>query len=55
MEDIIDVLEEGGWVFCVDCRTAILFGDMLEGHQRHRIVKNLYNDIIATEESPAAD
>jgi|Deesub1362B_J571_1020462.scaffolds.fasta_scaffold00003_416 hypothetical protein len=53
--ELWETLETGGWLYCIDCGEVIFFTDELKLHLDHRVRNKLFSDIIATEESPAAD
>jgi hypothetical protein len=53
--DLAKALKENGWLYCVTCRKPVYSIEELRDHVGDILAFQVYNDEVASEESPSGD
>jgi hypothetical protein len=53
--DLNTAFKENGWLYCVTCRKPVYSIDELREHVGDILTSHVYNDEVASEESPSGD
>lgn len=54
LEDLKGILLRRGWLFCLSCKKALYTVEELVEHINDELKSDLFSDIVASEEVPAA-